>query len=152
MHKARGWDSDGPSAKDLGVGGIGRWVQADLAITPGLDPDGRTRWQREWEFRYVDYDRASDVLYLAVEEPRPGYVEETPEGHILRFDENDEFYGVTLIGVREIMFDRIGSVTVTGVPRRFVPSTDRDRRPGPQARCLLTRVRPFGSGTLRDGT
>ena len=52
-------------------------------------------------------------------EPRPGYGEETSEGHILRYDEIGEFCGVTLIGVRERL-DRGEFVAVT-LPRRPVP-------------------------------
>jgi len=56
-----------------------------------------------WEFDHASYDAEADVLYLSMGGPRPGYGEETPEGHVLRFDENDQFYGVTLINPRYLL-------------------------------------------------
>ena len=56
-----------------------------------------------WEFDHASYDAEADVLYLSMGGPRPGYGEETPEGHVLRFDENDQFYGVTLITPRYLL-------------------------------------------------
>lgn len=70
----------------------------------------------EWIFDSVDYDAESDVLYLSVGEPRPGYGDETPEGHILRFDEDDVLCGVTLVGIRGVL-DKQGEVLVTMPPR-----------------------------------
>lgn len=64
------------------------------------------------EIDHSSYDAESDVLYLSAGGPRAGYGEETPEGHVLRFDENDVLYGVTLIGVREQM-EAEGTVTIT---------------------------------------
>lgn len=69
-----------------------------------------------WEFDHASYDAENDVLYLSIGGPRAGYGEESPEGHIWRFDENDEFYGVTLIGVKGIM-DAEGTVRLTLPPR-----------------------------------
>lgn len=57
----------------------------------------------DWCFDNVDYDHDADVLYLSIGAPRPGYGEETPEGHVLRFDETGEFCGITMIGVREAL-------------------------------------------------
>ena len=57
-----------------------------------------------WEFDHVEYDAESDVLYLSMGAPRPGHGRETPEGHVLLFDQDtDEFCGVTLISVAELM-------------------------------------------------
>ena len=42
--------------------------------------------------------------------------EETPEGHILRFDESGELYGVTIIDAQRIM-QTDGQVVVT-LPKR----------------------------------
>jgi uncharacterized protein YuzE len=70
----------------------------------------------EWIFDHVEYDEEGDVLYLSIGEPRPGHGEETPEGHILRYDDNDDFCGVTLIGIRETL-SREGEVNVTVPPR-----------------------------------
>jgi uncharacterized protein YuzE len=52
---------------------------------------------------HSEYDPDADVLYLSAGPPRAGYGEETPEGHVLRFDNNDVLYGITLIGVKEIV-------------------------------------------------
>jgi len=57
----------------------------------------------DWWFDSADYDHERDVLYLSIGEPRPGYGEETPEGHIARFDQEGEFCGVTLIAVQETL-------------------------------------------------
>ncbi len=66
-----------------------------------------------WEFDHVFYDSGADVVYLSIGAPRPAYGEETPEGHILRYDlETDEFCGVTLIGIRQL-FEEEGEPTVT---------------------------------------
>jgi uncharacterized protein YuzE len=73
----------------------------------------------DWLFDSTDYDAENDVLYLSIGEPRPGYGEETPEGHIARFDETGEFCGVTLIGVRQRL-DRGDWIDVT-LPRRIFP-------------------------------
>jgi uncharacterized protein YuzE len=83
----------------------------------------------EWIFDHVEYDADGDVLYLSIGEPRPGHGEETQEGHVLRYDEQDEFCGVTLIGVRGIL-DEHGEVQVTVPPRpqmHGLPRSDLDR-------------------------
>ena len=73
----------------------------------------------DWEFDQSRYDAEADVLYVTNGGPRPGYGEETPEGHILRFDEEGALYGVTLIGARRIM-EECGRIAVTlpSVPSR----------------------------------
>lgn len=75
----------------------------------------------DWVFDTSDYDAENDVLYLTIGEPRPGHGEETPEGHIARFDEEGEFCGLTLLDVRAQM-DK-GSFRVT-LPRRYFPRTE----------------------------
>lgn len=70
----------------------------------------------DWEFDNASYDKEADVLYLSIGKPRPGVGEETPEGHVLRFDESGEFCGLTLIGVRRTL-DQEGTLSVT-VPHR----------------------------------
>ena len=69
----------------------------------------------DWEFDSHAYDAEADVLYLSIGEPQDGYGEETPEGHILRFDNDDEFCGLTLVNVRYLL-DR-GELAIT-LPRR----------------------------------
>lgn len=73
----------------------------------------------DWFFDSTEYDADADVLYLSIGEPRPGVGEETPEGHILRYDETGEFCGVTLVGVRERL-DRGEFIDIT-LPRRSPP-------------------------------
>jgi uncharacterized protein YuzE len=50
-------------------------------------------------FDLVDYDQDADVLYLSTGRVTPCEREESPEGHILRFDENGVICGMTIIGV-----------------------------------------------------
>ena len=56
----------------------------------------------DWEFDHHSYDADADVYYLSMGEPREGYGEETPEGHFLRFDEDGQFCGVTLIDAQHL--------------------------------------------------
>jgi uncharacterized protein YuzE len=50
------------------------------------------------EFDHVLYDEARDVLYLSVGDPRAAADEQlTPEGHVVRLDENGDVIGLTLI-------------------------------------------------------
>ncbi len=76
-----------------------------------------------WIFDHVAYDRDADVLYLSIGEPRPGVGEETPEGHILRFDEDGRFSGITLLDVAELA-NAGGSIVVTMPRLTSVPSED----------------------------
>lgn len=60
----------------------------------------------------IDYDRDADVLYLSTSGVKPVEREETPEGHVLRFDENGRVCGVTIIGLSRYEDDQ-GNVHVT---------------------------------------
>jgi uncharacterized protein YuzE len=72
-----------------------------------------------YEFDDVDYDAESDVLYLSVGEPQPAAdSEETPEGHIVRYDEHDRVIGITIVGAAALV-DQDGHVSLT-LPRRSV--------------------------------
>lgn len=71
-----------------------------------------------WEFSWGSYDRQNDVLYLSIDEPRPGVGRQTPEGHLLRFDDHGDLSGVTLFGVRDAI-DRGETIRVTGLPERL---------------------------------
>jgi uncharacterized protein YuzE len=73
-------------------------------------------------FDKVSYDRDADVLYLNVEGTETARWDESPEGHVLRFDENGDLCGVTLIGVQHNL-DANGGITVT-VPSREVLDSD----------------------------
>ena len=74
----------------------------------------------EWIFDSVEYDAESDVLYLSMGEPQAGHGVETPEGHILRFNEDDAFCGLTLIDVRKILEEN-GEVVIAVPPRPQLP-------------------------------
>ena len=50
-------------------------------------------------FDLVDFDRDADVLYLSTGGVTPCEREESPEGHVIRFDENGVICGMTIIGV-----------------------------------------------------
>jgi hypothetical protein len=79
-----------------------------------------------YTFNHVTYDPPSDVLYAAIDRPRPGTRHKTPEEHILRFDSRGEFFGVILVGPRE-QIEREGAVYVS------LPSGDRVRVQGVEA-------------------
>lgn len=67
-------------------------------------------------FDQVDFDREADVLYLSVSGISPEHREESPEGHVLRFDLEGNLCGVTIIGVSHHI-DESGRVSLT-VPKR----------------------------------
>lgn len=64
-------------------------------------------------FDVADYDAESDVLDLHVGEPREAEGEETPEGHVLRFEPcTQRIVGLTVLSARAIL-DRDGELHVT---------------------------------------
>jgi uncharacterized protein YuzE len=64
-------------------------------------------------FDHASYDRQGDVLYLHVGEPEPAAeAEETPEGHVVRYDANGRLIGLTIVNARWLL-ERDGRVTVT---------------------------------------
>jgi uncharacterized protein YuzE len=65
-------------------------------------------------FDHASYDARGDVLYLHVGDPRPAAgSEETPEGHVLRFDADGEVIGLTIINAKWLLErDRAINVTV----------------------------------------
>jgi uncharacterized protein YuzE len=79
-----------------------------------------------YTFSHVTYDAPSDVLYAAIEGPRPGTRTETPESDVLRFDERGQFFGMILMNPRARL-DREGAVRVT------LPSGDLVRVQGVEA-------------------
>ena len=79
-----------------------------------------------YTFRHVTYDPPSDVMYAAVDAPRAGTREKTPESHVLRFDDRGELSGLILVGPRE-QIEREGAVFVS------LPSGDRVRVQGVEA-------------------
>jgi hypothetical protein len=79
-----------------------------------------------YTFSHVTYDPPSDVLYAAMERPRPGRRVETPESHYLRFDSKDRFSGIILMNPRD-QLQREGAVYVS------LPEGDRVRVQGIEA-------------------
>ena len=55
------------------------------------------------EFDRIDYDREADVLYLSVGDPaRASDYDETRDGHALRFDNDGNLVGITIVGARRL--------------------------------------------------
>lgn len=74
-------------------------------------------------FDHADYDPDGDVLYLHVGEPVEAEGEETPEGHIVRFEPGTQrVVGLTVINARSVI-DRDGRLIVT-VPETVEASAD----------------------------
>ncbi len=64
-------------------------------------------------FQRADYDAENDVLYLHVGEPQAGEGEETPEGHVVRYEPGtSRIVGLTMMGPRRIL-ERDGNLAVT---------------------------------------
>lgn len=65
-------------------------------------------------FDHASYDARGDVLYLHVGDPQPAAEsEETPEGHVLRFDADGQVIGLTIINAKWLLErDRAINVTV----------------------------------------
>jgi len=64
-------------------------------------------------FERADYDADNDVLYLHVDEPQVGEGEETPEGHVVRYEPGtSRIVGLTMMGPRRIL-ERDGQLAVT---------------------------------------
>lgn len=64
-------------------------------------------------FDQADYDHDGDVLYLHVGVPtKAASSEETPEGHVVRYDEAGRVIGLTIVNARWLL-DRDGKLRVT---------------------------------------
>lgn len=64
-------------------------------------------------FDHATYDAAGDVLYLHVgDRQAAGDSEDTPEGHVLRFDAAGAIIGLTLINAKWLL-ERDGELVVT---------------------------------------
>ncbi len=65
-------------------------------------------------FEHASYDDGGDVLYLHVSARQPAAVsEETPEGHVLRFNAQGEVIGLTIINAKWLLKrDHVINVTV----------------------------------------
>ena len=74
-------------------------------------------------FDHAAYDAEGDVLYLHVGAPQEAEGEETPEGHVLRFEPGtDRIVGLTVINARWLL-DRDGRLTLT-IPETVEASAD----------------------------
>ncbi len=74
-------------------------------------------------FDHADYDPDGDVLYLHVGEPSEGEGEETPEGHLVRFEPGTQrIVGLTVVNARTVL-ERDGRLVVT-VPETVEASAD----------------------------
>jgi uncharacterized protein YuzE len=72
---------------------------------------------------HADYDAENDVLYLLVGEPKDAEGEETPEGHVLRFEPGTRrIVGLTVLGAQAIL-DRDGELRVS-IPESVNASAD----------------------------
>lgn len=64
-------------------------------------------------FDHATYDADGDVLYLHIGERQAAAdSEQTPEGHVLRFDAEQRIIGLTIINARWLL-EREGELTVT---------------------------------------
>jgi len=57
----------------------------------------------ELEFDHASYDKDADVLYLSIGAPRAATGVETPEGHVVRYDDDGQVIGLTIIGARALL-------------------------------------------------
>jgi len=74
-------------------------------------------------FDHATYDEEGDVLYLHIGERQAAADgEETPEGHVLRFDADDEIIGLTIINAKWLI-ERDGAINVT-IPEHIAVSPD----------------------------
>jgi uncharacterized protein YuzE len=70
-------------------------------------------------FDHATYDEHGDVLYLHIgERQAAAYSEETPEGHVLRFNDRGEVIGVTIINAKWLL-ERDHAINIT-VPEHVV--------------------------------
>lgn len=66
----------------------------------------------DFEFDHVVYDDRADVLYLSAGPPRePAHQEATPDGHLVRYDENDRVIGLTVVNAKWLV-ERDGKVEI----------------------------------------
>jgi uncharacterized protein YuzE len=74
-------------------------------------------------FDQASYDARGDVLYLHIGDPRQAAgSEETPEGHVLRFDADGEVIGLTIINAKWLL-ERDHAINVT-VPEHVAVGPD----------------------------
>lgn len=73
-------------------------------------------------FDHARYDATGDVLYLHIGPPRSAtHSDETPEGHVVRYDDSGDVIGLTLISAKRFL-DRDGEIIVTMPETQHVPA------------------------------
>lgn len=66
-----------------------------------------------YTFDHVSYDEDGDVLYLSIGAPQEATdSEETPEGHIVRYDDQEQVIGLTLVNAKWLL-DRDDKLSIT---------------------------------------
>lgn len=74
-------------------------------------------------FDHAAYDTRGDVLYLHVGQPSTASAgQQTPEGHVVRYDDEGQVVGLTIINARWLL-ERDGALAVT-VPERVEIDSD----------------------------
>jgi uncharacterized protein YuzE len=85
-----------------------------------------------YEFEHVTYDAVGDMLYLRAGASRPAAdTFGTPEGHAVRFDEDGNEIGITIVNAKWLL-GRDGEIgiTVPGVIETSADDLAPDRAPG----------------------
>jgi uncharacterized protein YuzE len=76
-----------------------------------------------YEFDHFAYDATGDVLYLRAGQSRPAAdTFGTPEGHAVRFDEDGDVIGITIVNAKWLL-ERDGKIGIT-VPEVIETSAD----------------------------
>jgi uncharacterized protein YuzE len=74
-------------------------------------------------FDHATYDSRADVLYLHVGDRQPAATsEETPEGHVLRYDADGKVIGLTIINAKWLL--ERDHVIKVAVPEHVAVSPD----------------------------
>lgn len=77
-----------------------------------------------YNFDHVSYGEDRDVRYLSIGEPREAAdSDETPEGHIVRYDAQEQIIGLTLVNAKWPL-DRDGTLSITFPERAAVANAD----------------------------
>jgi uncharacterized protein YuzE len=80
-----------------------------------------------YTFDHASYDGEGDVLYLAIGEPREAAdSEETAEGHIVRYDAQEQVIGLTLVNAKWLL-ERDDNLSVS-FPGRSATADTRELR------------------------
>lgn len=75
-------------------------------------------------FDHATYDAPGDVLYLHIGSPRAAAdADETPEGHLVRVDDEGAVIGLTIINAKHFL-ERDGELVVTMPEAQHVPAAE----------------------------